>query len=423
MEKIVRQVVFANPPQKRRKRVAAYARVSAAKDAAEHSLEAQEDYYKTYINKVKDWEFAGVYADYAVTGTKPVREGFQRMLDDCRAGKIDMIVTKAISRFARNTVTLLETVRELKLLGIDVFFEEQNLHSISYEGEMIITLVASIAQEESRSVSENMLWRINKNFEEGKPWHVTEYGYRYDGEKFVVFEDEAKYVRYAFKEYLSGKGYYAIARELTKKTGVKWLRTRVSRMLNNYIYTGNIILQTTYTQDHISKKRCVNNGEKPMYLAKESHEAIVSMEDFLEVRRMMDERSVKFCRPDVKDGYDLKGRIFCAECGRRMTRLERHDIVIWRCCGYHREPNPCSMKPVQEHRLCDALGTVVRSVDEIERIDIRANDTLLVRTFSGKELPAEMKPVSRRESWTDEMKQTAREKEFERQRRQKEQND
>ena len=147
-----------------RKRVAAYARVSSGKDAMLHSLSAQVSYYSEHIQSHPEWEYAGVYVDEALTGTKDDRDGFQRLLADCRAGKIDMVLTKSISRFARNTVTLLETVRELKTLGVDVYFEEQNIHSLSGDGELMLTILASYAQEESRSVSENCKWRIRNQF-------------------------------------------------------------------------------------------------------------------------------------------------------------------------------------------------------------------------------------------------------------------
>ena len=175
-----------------RKKVAAYVRVSSGKEAMIHSLAAQADYYSTLISKENEWVFVGIYSDEAITGTKGDRKGFQQMLEDCKDGKIDIIVTKSISRFARNTVTLLETVRSLKLMGVDVFFEEQNIHTMSADGELMLTILASYAQEESRSVSENMKWRIKKNFEEGMPWNGGMLGYRIKEGQYVVIPDEAR---------------------------------------------------------------------------------------------------------------------------------------------------------------------------------------------------------------------------------------
>lgn len=168
MRKIIKLEGSGARPVKR-KRVAAYARVSSGKDAMLHSLSAQISYYNSYIGGRGDWELVGIYVDEALTGTKAERPEFQRMLTDCRAGKIDMVITKSITRFARNTVTLLGTARELKLLGIDIYFEKENIHTLSSDGELMLTLLASFAQEESRSVSENQKWRIRKMFEEGRP--------------------------------------------------------------------------------------------------------------------------------------------------------------------------------------------------------------------------------------------------------------
>ena len=167
------QVHSAIPLKEQRKRVAAYARVSSGKDAMLHSLSAQVSYYNDLIQSRSDWLYCGVYSDEAITGTKTERRGFQALLSDCRAGKLDMVIVKSISRLARNTVTLLETVRELKCLGVDVFFEEQNIHTMSADGELMLTILASYAQEESLSVSENQKWRVRKNFSEGKPWGCT----------------------------------------------------------------------------------------------------------------------------------------------------------------------------------------------------------------------------------------------------------
>jgi DNA invertase Pin-like site-specific DNA recombinase len=184
-----------------RKRVAGYGRVSSGKDAMLHSLSAQVSYYSKLIQSRADWAFSGVYADEATTGTKDNRAELQRLLADCRAGKIDMIITKSIARFARNTVTLLETVRELKLLNIDVYFEEQNIHSLSGDGELMLTILASYAQEESRSVSENCKWRIRRDFAQGRPSASRMLGYHLRDGKFYIIPEEAEIVRRIFADY------------------------------------------------------------------------------------------------------------------------------------------------------------------------------------------------------------------------------
>jgi site-specific DNA recombinase len=202
----------------KRTRVAAYARVSSGKEAMLNSLAAQVNYYKQFIQNNSDWEFVGVYADEALTGTRDTREEFQALIEDSRNGKIDMIITKSISRFARNTLTLLEVVRELKALEVDIFFEEQNIHTLSGEGEMILTFLATFAQEESRSVSENMKWRIKKDFEEGIPWGGKDsYGYKLENRNLVLVPEEAEIVRLIYKLYLEGYGDMQIGKILNER--------------------------------------------------------------------------------------------------------------------------------------------------------------------------------------------------------------
>ena len=190
-----------------RKRVAAYARVSMEKDAMLHSLAAQVSYYSERIQRNPEWEYAGVFADFGLTGTKETRPEFQRMLKECREGKIDLILVKSISRFARNTLALLNTVRELKGLGIGVYFEEQKLDTLSGDGEFMLTILASFAQEESKSVSDNCKWRIRKDFSEGKPMNLPLlYGYRSEKGRIVIDEREAEIVRFIFRSCLNGMG-------------------------------------------------------------------------------------------------------------------------------------------------------------------------------------------------------------------------
>ena len=207
----------------RLKNVAAYARVSSPKDAMQRSLSAQVSYYSGMIQSHPGWNYAGVYSDEGMTGTKETRDGFQRLIEDCRAGKIDIIITKSISRFARNTVTLLSTVRELKAIGVDVFFEEQNIHSASGDGELMLTILASFAQEESLSASENQKWRIKKNFEEGMPWNGRMLGYRMRDGQYYIIPEEADTVRFIFNSYIAGRSTGQIAKELRMR-GIKSVR-------------------------------------------------------------------------------------------------------------------------------------------------------------------------------------------------------
>ena len=193
--------IVPKPPKlEQKKRVAAYARVSSGKDAMLQSLSAQISFYSDLIQNHDDWLYVGVYADEAKTGTKESRADFQRLIADCRAGKIDMVITKSISRFARNTVTLLQTVRDFKAWEVDIFFEEQNIHTMSGDGELMMTILASYAQEESRSASENQKWRIKRNFEGGVPWNGTMLGYRLKNGRYEIIPAEADLVRRIYDE-------------------------------------------------------------------------------------------------------------------------------------------------------------------------------------------------------------------------------
>jgi DNA invertase Pin-like site-specific DNA recombinase len=226
--------IEAIPTIPKRKRVAAYARVSSGKEEMINSLATQVGYYKRKIQSRYDWEFAGVYEDKAITGTKESRDEFQLLLRDAKSGKIDMIITKSISRFARNTLTLLKTIRELKELNVDVYFEEQNIHTLSGECEMILTFLATVAQEESRSVSENMKWRIKKEFKEGLIWGGNScLGYRLKNKKLHIVPEEAETVRLIYNLYLEGnadqhicdifnfKGIVNVKTKLTPNIGLK----------------------------------------------------------------------------------------------------------------------------------------------------------------------------------------------------------
>lgn len=257
----------AKPKEQQIARVAAYARVSSDKDAAFHSLEAQTEYYEQYVAVHPDWQLIGIYSDNGISGTTINRPEFQRMLQDCRDGRIDLVITKSVTRFARNTVILLETIRELKRLGVDTYFEKENMHSISPDGELLVTLLAMYAEEEARSASENQRWRIVKRFENGEPWVGKMLGYRLENCQLVVVPEEAEIVRQIFSDYLSGLGQANIAKKLklqgiSPASGNTWSRTSIRAILMNEKYTGSMILQKTYRKDFRTKKTLNNHGEK-----------------------------------------------------------------------------------------------------------------------------------------------------------------
>lgn len=426
MAKTVRKIQKPAILLPKKKRVAAYARVSSGKDAMLHSLSAQISYYNEYIQRNPGWEYIGVYADEALTGTKDMRPEFQRMLTACRAGEIDMVITKSISRFARNTVTLLETTRELKALGIDVYFEEQNIHTISGEGEMILTLLACVAQEESRATSENCKWRIREQFKNGETanWRFL-YGYRIRGGKAFIDESEAAIVRRIFDEYLSGDGAYRIANRLCSDGipsyyGGEWTAKRVYAVLKNEKYTGNALLQKAYVTDHLTKKKVVNKGELPRYYAEGTHPAIIDMEQFKAVQKRLAAAKEKAnAKGDHANRYPFSGMVSCGQCGsyyRRKTNRGRH---YWNCSTYLAKGTAaCQAKEIPEDTLyaltCEVLGLDV--FDEvifksrISAMSVPAPNKVAFTFTDGGGVEAEWKDRSRSESWTNEMRQAAREK-------------
>lgn len=305
MDRIIEKVHFDMPVQPKATRVAAYACVSSGKDAMLHSLSAQISYYSEMIQSHPGWLYTGVYSDEALTGTKENRCGFQALLEDCRAGKIDKVIVKSISRLARNTVTLLETVRELRTYSVDVYFEEQNIHTLSSEGELMLTILASYAQEESLSVSENQKWRIQKNFKEGKPWNGAMLGYRNVNGTLTVIPEEAELVKRIFDMYLSGMGIQSIANTLNRegvptRLGVKFKYTGIHKMLRNEAYAGNLLLQKTFKDNHITKRTIINHGELPMYYVENAHEPIIPPETFRRVQEMIAQRAEKYAPPATK---------------------------------------------------------------------------------------------------------------------------
>lgn len=414
----------------RRKRVAAYARVSSGKDAQIHSLSAQISYYNNYIGSRGDWEFAGIYADEAMTGTKENRPQFQKLLADCRAGKIDMVIAKSITRLARNTVTLLETARELKSLGIDIYFEKENIHTLSTDGELMLTLLASFAQEESRSVSENVKWRIRKNFEKGIPNGGSMLGYRFEDGMLQVVPEEAEIVKQIFDDFLSGMGRSAIVRKLnsmglTTKQGNLWSITSVYNILRNDKYTGNLLLQTTYTVDHISKKTVRNNGELPMYYVEDSHEAIIEQDTFERAQQEMKRRAEKFYHPSTRsEPYLFTGLLCCGICGKRYRRRIVHQGSKYRKAAWIcRTFDTCGKEACQSQQIPESILVAKTSelleindldrtilLEHIRKIQVPRHNTLIYVFNDGHTEEVTWQNPSRRESWNDSMKQSAREK-------------
>lgn len=418
MPRTVEQIQFA-PWMPKPLRVAAYARVSSGKDAMLHSLAAQVDHYSTYIRHHHGWEYVGVYADEAKTGTRDSRENFQRMLADCRAGKIDYIITKSVSRFSRNTVTLLETIRELKGLGISVYFEEQSIDTATADGELMLSILASYAQEESLSASENQKWRVRRNFEQGIPWRFFMLGYHGENGKLVVVPEEADIVRGIFRDYLDGKGTAAIVKQLNEEgyatqSGCVFHKSAVDRILRNYAYTGNLLLQTKFRENHLTKITRKNQGELPQYHAANTHEAIISPETFQAVQDEIQRRKEKYAPTKPRKLSLFTGLITCAICGKHYRRKTAATGPVWICSTYNSYGKAhCPSKAVPEEKLMQ-VAAQVGPVSEITAITAH-NDNLLEFTLKdGTNAVKRWQDRSRAESWTAEMRRAAGEKTRER---------
>ena len=412
----VSRIEFAPRPVQRI-RVAAYARVSSGKDAMLHSLSAQISQYSKMIQSNPGWEYAGVYADEAKTGTRQdSREQFNRLLEDCRSGLVEMIITKSISRFARNTVTLLSVIRELKALGVDVFFEEQHLHTLSADGELVTTILGSYAQEESLSASENQKWRIRKNFSEGKPWDATILGYRVRDGEYVIEESEAAVVRRIYEMYLSGKGMQSIVNTLNAE-GVQtrfdrsWHISTVRHILSNPTYTGNLILQKTFRADHLTKKRLKNEGQLPKIEVTEAHEAIIDQESFDRVQAIRQARAERFTKPEkcYTARYLYSGLIVCACCGAHYRRKVTHADPVWMCATYNKQGRKgCQSKAIPENTLSTLFADI--PMERVQQIRAENGNRIVVRYQDGEELVRSWRDRSRAESWTPEMKEQARQR-------------
>ncbi|MBR2309383.1 MAG: recombinase family protein [Oscillospiraceae bacterium] len=392
-----------------------------------HSLASQVEYYSNLIRHHPGWEYVGVYADEAKTGTKDSREQFQKLLSDCRSGKIDHIVTKSISRLARNTITLLETVRELKALGISVYFEEQNIDTATADGELMLSILASYAQEESLSTSENMKWLIHSNFQNGLVWNPTLLGYRYEQGSYIIEPTEADTVRLIFDSYLQGMGATAIAKMLNESTAVSrfgngWGQRSIMAILQNYTYTGNLLLQKTFSEDHLSKKKRYNKGELPMYHIQDSHEAIIPLEQFRAVQEEIQRRAEKHSRPHRNKGkYPFSGMLVCGECGKHYIRKSTATGAVWICPTYSTKGKAaCPSKRIPENTLTAATTEIAGSLDaldgKITAVRVEKGNTLVFCFKDGTETVKQWQDRSRAESWTEEMRAAAAKKTRERKR-------
>lgn len=335
----------------KKKRICAYARVSTDSEAQGESLENQIAYYENYICTNPEYEFAGIFADKGITGTKENRPEFQKMLELARQGEIDVILTKSISRFARNTTVMLEVVRELKDIGVEIRFEKENISTLSGDGELMLTVLSSFAQEESKNVSDNIKWRYKKKFENGELVINTNRFLGYDKDThgdLVINRREAAIVKRIYSEYLAGNGMFKIAKHLNEEgvptvTGAKWHEASVRDILKNEKYKGDVMLQKTFTENHLSKKKKRNKGEADSFYIKENHSPIVTREMWeavqVEMQRRAEAKGLLKDPEKYQNRYPLSGMLFCSKCGavlRRRTWNSNHACrkIVWQCSNY-----------------------------------------------------------------------------------------
>lgn len=406
-------------PQMKAMRVAAYCRVSTLQEQQETSYEAQVNYYTEKIENNPSWKLAGIYADdgKSATSTKN-RSNFQAMIEDCMAGKIDMVITKSISRFARNTVDSLTNIRKLKEKNIAVFFEKEGINTLEGSGELLVTILSSQAQEESRNISENCHWGIVRKFESGKVIvnHSKFLGYTKDKDgNLVIIPEEADLVRRIFRLFLEGNSSYKIKRILeadgiltvTGKT--VWQATVIDKMLSNEKYMGDALMQKTYTVDFLTKKKVINKSIVPQYYIEDNHEAIIPKELYQRVQEEKARRgaiyrpaSKKVDAPSIKGKYSAKyvlsDIMVCAECGQPYRRQvwSKYGMkkAVWRCDNRLKHGSKrCKHSPtLKEDSLHEAIMTAINNVveDQGEFVQaFRENVIRIIGSYSAQAEPTE----------------------------------
>ena len=356
-------------------RVAAYCRVSTDSDEQATSYEAQVEHYTEYIKKNPEWEFAGIFADDGISGTNTKkREDFNRMIEECMNGSIDMVITKSISRFARNTLDCLKFIRQLKEKNIPVYFEKENINTMDAKGEVLLTIMASLAQQESQSLSQNVKLGIQYRYQQGHVQvnHNRFLGYTKDENgQLIIEEEEAKVVKRIYREYLEGASLQEIGKGLEADgilTGAgkkKWRPETVQKILRNEKYIGDALLQKTYTVDFLNKKRVKNTGIMPQYYVEGSHEPIIPRDIYMRVQEEMLRRANLHSGQERKkrvysSKYALSSIVYCSKCGEIYRRIQWNAhgkrYVVWRCCTrVENGPDACDADTIKEEELQNAV--------------------------------------------------------------------
>ncbi|WP_458860684.1 recombinase family protein [Streptococcus suis] len=366
--------------------VAAYCRVSTDQDEQLSSYENQVNYYRDYISKHEDYELVDIYADEGISATNTKkRDAFNRLIQDCRAGKVDRILVKSISRFARNTLDCIKYVRELKELGVGVTFEKENIDSLDSKGEVLLTILSSLAQDESRSISENATWGIRKKFERGEVRVNTTKFMGYDKDengRLIINPQQAETVKFIYEKFLEGYSPESIAKYLNDNeipgwTGkANWYPSAIQKMLQNEKYKGDALLQKTFTVDFLTKKRVQNDGQVNQYYVENSHEAIIDEETWETVQLEMARRKTYRDEHQLKsyimqnDDNPFTTKVFCKECGsafgRKNWTTSRGKRKVWQCNNRYRVKGQigCQNNHIDEETLEKAVVMAVELLSE-----------------------------------------------------------
>ena len=364
--------IEAQPAVVKKLRVAAYCRVSTENEDQKESLEAQREHYESWIRMHDDWECAGVFYDFGISGTKAdVREGLQALLYACRTGSVDYVLTKSISRFSRNTSDCLSLVRELLSYNIPIYFEKENIDTGSMESELILSVLSSMAQSESESISKNVKWSVKKRMEEGNfVFGYLPYGYTKDTAGNMVIDPvESEIVKLIFDLALNGMGTYKIAQLLDKRKvptrkGGKWSGSTVKGILVNEKYYGAAAFQKTYTDSNF--RRHNNQGEVDSFIAEDHHEAIISKEDFdrvqVMIQKRIDEHGIVKDMGKYHNKYPFSGIIICGECGGKFKRQTQSGGIAWACSTHLYNKDACSMMFIKDEAIKAAFVTMMNKL-------------------------------------------------------------
>ena len=373
---------------KNKLRVAAYCRVSTLLESQQSSISAQRIHYINYIASNPDWEPAGIYLEEGVSGTMAEnRPELRRLMEDCRRGRVDLILTKSISRFARNTTDCIRLVRELSALGVAVRFEKEHIGTDSMEAELLLSLMACLAEEESHSISGNIKWSIRKRFAGGEYLpSKTPYGYRRCEDSLVPEPAEAEVIRQIFDLTLSGCGSDTIARLLNQEgifspLGQEWNAGTIRMILRNPVYIGDMLYQKTYTDEAFRVHP--NRGELDRFYHRDHHEAIISRETFEKAAAVMEYRRIKTKNGEKGTGTcsGMSGKLFCAQCGSPMYRQTGGSYPTFRCNGRTRRKTECRMKGEMEESIGNAFLTCLNKLAYSQRLpaDYRILDVYMKR--------------------------------------------